>query len=341
VRSFSVPDVPKLLRELGIKGRRSGDEVRDHCPDPRHQRKPGPGSWHCRVRGQRAGLHNCFACGFGGGPVALVRAVLKIDTEEALAWLRAFIGEEGTALGRPSIWKPQKRSSEVSEGLTLPVEMLPLYGKVSDEVLQARDYLLGRGVTPEEISRHRIGAVPADVRSYAGRVIVPVVVRGDLVDIVARLYIPRPPHIPKALSGKRENGARKELALWGYDYLDPGVDTVYVVEGVWGALAMLRAGVLNVVAACGSAWSAERTELLAPWPRVVLVPDGDAAGSKLETRAASLRFSSELLIVDLPSKAQPDTLDSDNLRLCLARPRKPTPSERVVVRNRPWTGKSL
>jgi DNA primase len=151
-----------------------------------------------------------------------------------------------------------------------------------------------------------LGAVPASARAYAGRIIVPIVVGGNLVDFVARLYVEKPDTIPKALSGRRDRGARKELSLWGYDHLDPLIRVVHVVEGVWGGLALLRAGVPNVCAACGSAWSPERTELLAPWETVILIPDGDPAGRKIEQRASSLRFGHEVRVVDLPDGSQPD-----------------------------------
>ena len=52
-------DVAKLLVELGVEARKSGNEWRGHCPDPRHQAiagsstalKSGPGTWNINVDG--------------------------------------------------------------------------------------------------------------------------------------------------------------------------------------------------------------------------------------------------------------------------------------------------
>lgn len=308
-------DVPRLLAEIGILAelRRAGDELRGHCPEPTHRRKPGPGSWQIKVVGDAAGLHHCYSCGFGGGPHALVRAVLGLDPRGAYEWLLDFTG--GAAPGRvySASFTRKVAPGRFAQALGFPAESLPLWGEVRDAVRPAVEYLVGRGVTPAEIERARMLAVPPDAPKYAGRVVVPVWVRGELVDFVARLYLDKPATVPKALSGRRDLGARKELALWGYDDLDPTVPVVYVVEGVWGALAARRLGLPNVVAACGSAWSPERTELLAPWDEICLVPDGDRAGSKLVDRAASLRFGHEVTVARLPHGTQPDHEDADLL----------------------------
>jgi DNA primase len=169
---------------------------------------------------------------------------------------------------------------------------------------------------------------------------VPVIVEGRLVDFVARLYVKSPPTIPKALSGRKVDGARKELAIWNFDRLDPELPMVYVTEGIWGALAMLRLGVRNVVAICGSAWSEERSELLGQWPTVVLVPDGDRAGEKLERVASkSLRRRSQVQVVRLPPGGQPDEIEPGELLRRLLDPDSPRCSEVLQCAPSDWAGK--
>jgi DNA primase len=234
-------------------------------------------------------------------------AVLGLESGEAKVWLADVCGvsiPRGATVPRAAKRKLERETSE-EVGLIYPPMTSALWTPGGPD--KALEYLRGRGVTDSEIARYRIAAVPETAPKYAGRVIVPVFIEGVLVDFVARLYVTKPKIVPKALSGRRDLGARKELSLWGYDLLDPSIRRVHVTEGVWGALALLRVGLPNVSAACGSSWSDERTELLAPWDEVVLIPDGDPAGSKMEQVAgASLRFTHRVLVADLPRGAQPD-----------------------------------
>lgn len=334
-------DVPKLLAELGVTVRKSGSELRGRCPNPKHTHsgRPGPGTWQIVPAGERAGQHVCHSCGWGGGAVALVQAVKGFeDGKAAWRWLLEFCGE--TVPDGARIRIERKVQEQASQTLDYPEGSVALWeDPLPSEVEPALRYLEGRGVTLEEIRRYGMAAVPIGAPKYSARVIVPVIVRGAMVDFVARLYVKASALIPKALSGRKDLGARKELALWGYDHLDPRLPVVHVVEGVWGALAMIRAGIPNVVAACGSNWTPERSELLAAWPRIVLIPDGDPAGAKLEQRAASLRFRARVEVVDLPEKAQPDTVSVEELRAFLAARREARFGIREAVRIGTYGGK--
>lgn len=336
-------DVLELLAELKIETHRSGIERRGHCPNPAHANTPGtsanlrrgPGSWQIVLSGPRAGQHVCYSCGFGGGPVALVAAVLELDLESAKTWLLKRYRPDVARVAHPLRWKG--KDSKLL--LRFPPGCAPVHHARTPSAILARDFLIGRAVTDLEIEA--FGMLACSSGRYHDRVIVPVVVHGELVDFVARLFVDGDEDTAKALSGRRVDGALKELALFNFDGLDPRLSTVYVVEGVWGALALMRSGFTNVVAACGSAWSDERTSLLRPWERIVLVPDGDEAGSKLEEQAAGLRHDHHLFVVDLPKGEQPDTLHPTILVDRLAFPRRArfkSSLSRVVIRS--WSGKA-
>jgi DNA primase len=335
-------DVPALLAELKIDARRAGNEYRGHCPNPEHVRRPGPGSWQIRTAGRDAGLHTCYGCGFGGGPVQLVQKVLGLPTYgAAFDWIRQFVGEVVPSGAEVRFRRKEVPVVEVPE-LQVPVGTLALWAhdRTKNRTVDAAlTYLEGRGLVLADVERYGIGAVPEGAPSYGGRLIVPVVVRDRLVDFVARLFVDRPATVPKALSGRRDQGAVKELSLWGYDELDPGVRVVHVVEGVWGAHAARRAGLPNVVASCGSAWSPERSALLGAWPEICFIPDGDAAGSKLPGRASDLRFRHQVRVAELPAGQQPDTVPPDVLlaavRSATAVHLAPLPTARA----RPYAGK--
>lgn len=336
-------DVRQLLDRLGLPVPRHGRELRTHCPNPKHAKKPGPGSWQIRLDGDRAGLHVCFGCGFGGGPVDLVAMVRGSTKKEARAWL---ITEFGLLThNRVRLATSTKFDDDDRPLLTFPPGTAQIVrdGRVQVGAEEPAEYLLGRGLSLDDIERYTIGFVPFDStlrerqRGYSGRVIVPVVVRGELVDFVARLYVPASPVIPKALSGQRDKGARKELALWGFDFLTGDEPNLVVTEGVWGALAVIRAG-LPAVAACGSAWSPERTELLRPWREIVLIPDGDAAGALMVQRTSGLRFGHYVRLARLPPGEQPDTTKT-SLICMVDSAQEVCYSPTSSVRLRVWEGK--
>jgi len=305
-------DVAKLLAELGVVARRSGSELRGPCPDPAHQHsgRPGPGSWQICPTGPKAGLHVCYGCGFGGGPIDLVAVVRGLDRAAAREWLAGFAGLRMPRSARSSGWR-SKVALDQAPQLRFPRGSVPLWRAIDGfDRSPALRYLSGRGIGLGDVERFGIFATAPERRpevvSYGSRLIIPVVVRDEMVDFVARLYEARDPRSPKALSGRRDAGARKELSLWGYDELDPTFPRVVVVEGIWGAVALRKAGERNVVAACGSAWSEERTQLLEPWREIVLCPDGDGAGRKFVYQASSLRFGHLVRSVQLPDGLQPD-----------------------------------
>lgn len=302
-------DVEALLRELKIPVRDRGrKEIRARCPNPKHHHDPDPkavGSWSIRTIGERAGRHHCLvpSCNFGGGPIGLVATVLGIDRPAARRWLVERFGLE---LKTAAVAAPFHGKVQPAPVLRYPDKTQALWLDLSAEVRPALAYVLRRGMTHRDVERYRVGAVPAHVPAYGGRVIVPVVVGGTMVDFVARLFVDRS-GVPKALSGRVDLGARKELALWGIDDVPPELGWVVVVEGLWGAIAVRNAfGADVAVAACGSSWSEERTDLLERFERVVVVHDGDPAGRAFGAKLAQV-FGRRASIVDPGDGLQPDT----------------------------------
>lgn len=99
-------DVPKCLDELGVEVRKIDErtgEAEGWCPaylerTGRQDRHP---SWSVNIEN---GQHNCFSCGFKGPFVSLVRYVLGVSPEEAIAWVKArgSIDRARRVLGRGS-----------------------------------------------------------------------------------------------------------------------------------------------------------------------------------------------------------------------------------------------
>lgn len=322
-------DVVVLCARLGIEGRIEHDRMFASCPNPAHD--DAHPSWSIHLSGPRCGQHHCFGCKYGGGPHKLVRTVRGIYGAEA----RKFLDSVPFRVHRQRL--ADKTGAETTQ-LTIPPETIALWGAVPWEMRPAVEFLHARGFADCDIEHHGIGATPEHAADYGGRIIVPVVVDRVLVDFVARRYVEGTS--AKAIGGRIAEGADKPHALWGFDDLVAG-EAVVVTEGVWGAQSVRAAGHRNAVASCGSHWTPERTELLARHRDIVLMPDGDAAGFSLISKASGLRHRSNLRIAELPSGAQPDRLHPRE-RLRLIREAVPYARWRAlrataVYRVRDWT----
>lgn len=76
-------NVPAALDALGIDYRIKGDEAQALCPNPNHEdSKP---SWSVNLK---TGQHNCFACGFGGPFIRLVKVARGLKDPEAELWIK-------------------------------------------------------------------------------------------------------------------------------------------------------------------------------------------------------------------------------------------------------------
>ena len=88
-------------------------------------------------------------------------------------------------------------------------------------------------------------------------------------------------------------------------------DEMIVVEGYFDAIALHQAGLANCVATSGTALTADQARLLRRLTgRVALTYDGDAAGRDAMMRSLGVLLGEglEVVVVDLPSGDDPDTL---------------------------------
>lgn len=310
-----IADVPRLLDELGIDHHRRGSELWAPCPYPGHD--DGEPSWSIvdNQNSDRHGFNHCFGCGESGGALDLVMGVVDLSGYGAAAsWLR----ERGLDVEGPG----PLRIDLVVRRTGSRRRLLPPKGLWGGDLgawpTPARRYVLGRGITPEQVSRWSLMyAVDGDL---AGRIFLPTVdAGGELLDWTARSYC------GDDLRYKGVPGGGASGAIFGERYWPPVAERVgrslVLCEGALNGLACERAGA-ELIGAVGGAERCDRWALLkiGGFGEVVVATDPDQAGDRVASLASTLaRMPGRCRVrrVELPSGTDCDKLwgtDPDDLR---------------------------
>jgi len=119
---------------------------------------------------------------------------------------------------------------------------------------------------------------------------------------------------PKYLNSSDSAYYSKGKLLYGFEASRMAISrekSAILVEGYMDLLALAQAGVFNVVATCGTAFTPDQVRVIKRGaPNVVLLFDGDKAGLKAAVRSAdiALRGGLEPKIVRLPQGKDPDDI---------------------------------
>jgi DNA primase len=266
-------NVRALLAKLKIE---VVEEVGEHlwARCPYHQdTKP---SWRIRMRGERCGLHWCFACHEGGDLVDLVMQVRDYAVRpSAIAWLEENAEQVDAAdtvapVVDLTLRDPWGRGFRMPRGVER--------SKLEDWPTIPRTYVLARGLTEEQIGRWKIGF--AAEGKLGGRIVIPIQDRmGNFCSYMARAWSPdakRKYLYPSEAEGPQLDVMFGEL---GWTQYTPCV----VTEGALKSLAVERAFPRVSHAALGG--SGVRPLHLGKltamhFSRVVVMTDNDDAGNR-------------------------------------------------------------
>lgn len=306
---MAVVDVPVLLGALGIRAERKGTKWVARCPNPEHDDSSPSWSIIDKPGDRRHGSHHCFACKWGGGPWEVAGAIWKMTPEEAGKRLR----EMGIGAAPPmpksipkvvvsTVGYVPPRAFKLPIGVEIP-------GPNGRWFTPALQYLLERDVTREQIDRWGLGyAVRGRLRF---RVVAPVYDgAGRLLSYSARAFSAAAPG-DRYDTGRANQGAHPRRAIWGEAGF-VGDDCVTVAEGVFGALALERAGAPNPCALLGSELTEDKARVLSRFRRVIVATDPDKAGNAIAAKLAVLGRRAALTRLDLPES--PDDCPPDVLR---------------------------
>ena len=324
-------DIVDLVgRTVSLK--KAGRSYKGLCPF-HHEKTPSfivtpeRGTWHC------------FGCGEGGNAFAFLMRHENLTFPEAVRSLAAELGIE----------IPETESGEQRGVLESVLRANALANEhyqralAGEEGRGAREYLAGRGFTPEDAARFGIGFAPdrwegvvevlrraklgGEIAERAGlararaggghydllrgRVVFPIQdARGRVIAFGGRAMAPG--QDPKYLNTPESPVFRKREALYGLPgALEPmrRADRAIVVEGYFDQLALVRAGLGEAVATCGTALTEDHAKSLVRRTRnVVLLFDGDEAGQRAMLRALEVLLPAGLRVraAALPGGADPD-----------------------------------
>jgi DNA primase len=158
---------------------------------------------------------------------------------------------------------------EESEPVRLPEDFARLSKPADSLDRRAVNYLLKRGVTRQQILRHRIGV--SYVGTYAYRIIFPVIVDKTLRAIVARDFTGR--------SKRRYLNSAGDAWLWNFD---PAAKEIILAEGIFKALRITTATGMPAGALLGHNFTDTKLRQIrdSACRHVILWPDPDRVGRR-------------------------------------------------------------
>lgn len=281
-------------------------------------------------------IYKCFGCGAGGDAIKFLQEYEKIEFWEALEILAKRAGvklNRGKFSGRDKI---KKRLYKINH---LAAEFYHFILTQRQEGHPALEYLTKRGITPEIIEEFKLGFSPSgknavvkylvkkgfskddirqtgltakgrrgDYERFHSRIIFPLYNhRGDIVGFsgrtvpgISRENIAKYINIPNTLLYQK---GQSLYGLWLSKKDIRQKKEAVVVEGEFDLISPYQAGVKNIVAIKGTAFTPEQAKLINRYAeKVIFFLDADAAGGEAVKRSAGIveKEGLELEVAVLP-----------------------------------------
>jgi DNA primase len=293
-------------------------------------------------------IYHCFGCGKGGDVFNFVMEMDKVPFPEAV---RIVAEKCGIAIPKPKERSPEERKENQQRASLIEMhrEAQAFFVKQLESTAEgraARAYLEDRGLNAEALSRFGIGYAPSGgdalLRSLKQKYAEKLLVESGLISrdqnggrlfdrfrrritfpianesgkIVAFGCRALGDDQPKYLNSPETPVYSKSNVLYHMDGAKEAIrrqDFAILVEGYMDAIAVARAGIVNVVASCGTSLAQPQIKLLGRFTKRVIVNyDPDAAGQAATERSISLLLEQdfEVRVLALPAigdkKADPD-----------------------------------
>ncbi|KMQ51042.1 DNA primase [Chitinispirillum alkaliphilum] len=296
------------------------------------------------------GFFHCFGCGKGGDVFSFIQEIENVDFSEAL---KILADETGVVLKRDHNQTDQHSNRDQSAKKTDLLEIHSLAARYYYSCIrsssQAVSYFKSRDLKAQTVKEFGLGYAPdqwSGLCDYLQKnnVPLPLIVEcglavqkesGSVYDRFRNRII-FPIHDftgkiiafagrgmdkncqPKYLNSPETALYRKNRVLYGIHKARQSIrDKGYmlIVEGYMDYLSLYQAGICNVAATSGTAFTNEHAHLIRRFTqKAVLVFDGDVAGVNAAQRAVFVLAPSNLnlLILQLPSGDDPDSFIKEN-----------------------------
>lgn len=294
-------------------------------------------------------IYHCFGCGAGGDIFDFVMKFESQDFPEAVRHLASLAGVELPKMENPEDRSEEEararkkrwffRINEIARDFYASRLADPIGGKV------AHEYLQHRGILGEFLTQHFLGYadnmwdslakhleqsnVPLDMAAEVGlirkrdtsgyydffrdRIMFPITSpRGEIVGFGGRALGEE--EQAKYMNSPDSLVYHKSSCVYGLDTAPKAIREsgfVILVEGYMDALALMQAGIGNVVAPLGTALTEGHLKLVSRYSKdIVLIFDGDEAGAKAATRTLELFIEFGIMprVVVLPDGEDPDSM---------------------------------
>ncbi len=287
-------------------------------------------------------FYYCFGCGAGGNALSFLMDFSHLDFVEAVEDLAAFAGVPVPREVAPQASFDKQGLQAVYGVLQQVAEFYAQQLHVSPAAKKAVAYLQKRDVGGEFAKHFLLGFAPEEWQAlenhfpktalleaglliakedgkcydrFRGRLMFPIRdKRGRVVGFGARVL---DDSLPKYLNSPETPVFQKGREAYGlYELLSKQARParILIVEGYMDVIALVQAGIDNVVATLGTATSKTHLDLLFRYAsEVVLCFDGDEAGRQAAWRAMDVVFESikegrQVRVMLLPQGFDPDTL---------------------------------
>ena len=293
------------------------------------------------------GFFYCFGCGTGGNAFKFLSLIENITYFEAVKLQAQRLGIDLPS--RNSSPEEERRRRETKALLKINETAQDLYHECLTKTARGevgRKYLESRGITAATIETFKLGYAPDEWDNllskltrqgfspqqaeaagvvakrknasgyydrFRGRVIIPIAdVFGHVVGFGGRILTAENAETPKYLNSPETALFSKGRLLFGLDKSNRAINeagAAIVVEGYMDAISLFSAGIKNVVATLGTAFTAEHAKLILRYSKkVIFCYDSDEAGQRATLRALPIvqAAGAEVFIVKVPDGKDPD-----------------------------------